>query len=149
MERALARVGVATLQLVLRGTREFPSRDYRERKLNPQDDIQRILPLFRRCSSLYILLGTMNRGVFRSRVTMPHLEHLVLGIYDRDIMEPLVDAIESGSPLLRSLCICGALPVGLGQHRRLLNRLWHLEMKSPPDDSITFFHGLQNLRKLV
>jgi len=80
---------------------------------------------------------------------MPHLEDLMLTIGGRVLIDPLLDSIERGSPLVKSLRFFCNFPDGLAQRGRLLNRLVYLEMTLPPDDNMSFFRGLQNLEELV
>jgi hypothetical protein len=42
----------------------------------------------------------------------------------------------------------GSFPANLAQREPLLRRLVLLYLLSPPDDSVSFFHGLQNLEEL-
>ena len=137
VERALSRAGTATLSLVFRLST----------KLYPQDEKERILQLFGRCRYLHITLENVDEYTFASSITMPHLEHLVLDIDKKAHTEPLLDSIDGGSPLLRSLCISSFVPVNLERHDLLLRRITHLELLFIENYSISF-RGLQNLENL-
>jgi len=104
--------------------------------------------LFSRCHKLSIGVETPVGFTLPSSITMPHLEYLLLHIHKHAHIEPFLDSIESGSPLLSSLFISGIFPASLAQRERLLSQLVQLELHSPPDDNISLFRGLQNLEDL-
>jgi hypothetical protein len=79
---------------------------------------------------------------------MPQLEYLELTIDKNAHIESLLDSIEISSPLLSLLYIAGSFPANLAQREPLLRRLVQLDLRSPPDDSVSFFRGLQNLELL-
>jgi len=137
LERALARVGTATLSLSF----------HQCQKLHPHEE--RILRLFSRCHELIICVNTLDGYTFSSSITMPHLEYLQLHIDKNAHIEPFLDSIESSSPLLSSLYISGSFPASLVQREHLLNQLVQLELCSPPDDNISLFRGLRNLEDLT
>jgi hypothetical protein len=116
--------------------------------LYSNDDEEQILRLFGRCCQLCIGLERADEYTFASSITMPHLEGLILDIDKTARIESLLDSIESGSLLLSTLCIFGSFPANLAQHEPLLRRLVLLYLLSPPDDSVSFFRGLQNLERL-
>jgi hypothetical protein len=138
LEHALTRAGTAMLSLGF----------YLGRNLYSNDEEERVLRLFGRCRDLGITLESVNEYTFSSSIIMPHLECLVLDIDKTARIESLLDSIESGSPLLSTLCILGSFPANLAQREPLLRRLVLLYLLCPPDDSVSFFRGLQNLEVL-
>jgi hypothetical protein len=85
---------------------------------------------------------------FASSIIMPHLEHLELDLDQNAQIDSLLGSIEGSSPLLSSLCIFGNFPANLAERETLLRRLVQLDLLSPPEDSASFFRGLQNLEEL-
>jgi hypothetical protein len=138
LENALARAGTAMLSLGF----------YLGRNLYSNEDEERVSRLFGRCRELGIGLERVDEYTFASSIIMPHLEYLELNIDKTAHLESLLDSIEISSPLLSSLCIGGSFPANLAQREPLLRRLVQLDLFSPPDDSVSFFHGLQNLQEL-
>jgi hypothetical protein len=119
-----------------------------DHKLYSHDEEEHVVRLFCRCHALVIALETVAEYTFTSSISMPHLEHLTLGLDKNAHIESLLDSVEIGSPLLSSLSIFGSFPANLAQREPLLRRLVGLKLLSPPDDSVSFFRGLQNLEEL-
>jgi hypothetical protein len=139
LEHALMRAGTAMLSLAF----------YLGRNLYSSDEKEQVLRLFGRCRALGITLEKADEYTFASSIIMPHLELLELLDLDENArIESLLDSIEISSPLLSSLVIFGSFPPNLAQREPLLRRLVQLELLSPPDDSASFFRGLQNLEEL-
>jgi hypothetical protein len=138
LEHALTRAGTATISLGFA----------LGRNLYPNNEEERVLRLFGRCRDLGIRLEKADEYTFASSIIMPHLEYLELDIHGNARIELLLDSIEISSPLLSSLSIFGSFPANLAQREPLLRRVVQLHLLSPPDDSISFFRGLQNLEEL-
>jgi hypothetical protein len=138
LEHALTRAGTAMLTLAF----------YLGRNLYSNDEEEQVLRLFARCRVLGITLEKADEYTFASSIIMPHLEHLELDLDGNAHIEVLLDSIEISSPLLSSLLIPGSFPANLAQREPLLRRLVLLHLLSPPDDSVSFFRGLQNLEVL-
>jgi hypothetical protein len=118
------------------------------RNLYSHDEEERVVRLFGRCHTLAIVLQTVAGYTFASSIIMPHLKHLGLVLNRNAHIQSLLDSIEISSPLLSSLSIDGSFPANLAQREPLMRRLVRLHLHSPPDDSVSFFRGLQNLEEL-
>jgi hypothetical protein len=138
LESTLTRAGAATLSLTFQLSES----------LFGGDNDKHVIRLFPRCHDLRIISKNVSRNTFTRRITMPHLEHVLLDLDENARIEPLLDAIEKGSPLLRSLSICSYFPANMAQREALLRRLVHLYLCSIPEDNISFFRGLENLEHL-
>jgi hypothetical protein len=139
LERALTRAETATLSLAFHLCGRFHSQ---------KDEEEYVLRLFARCRDLRLSSENVVGYTFASSIIMPHLEHLELDLDQNAHIDSLLDSIEISSPLLSSLLIFGSFPPNLAQREPLLRRLVQLELLSPPDDSASFFRGLQNLEEL-
>jgi hypothetical protein len=138
LERALTRAGTATITLGI----------CLINRLHSHDDKERLLRLFSRCRNLGLGLDTVNQYTLPTSIILPHLESLTLYVNRNAHIEPLLDSIESNSPLLWSLFIHGDFPANLTERESLLRQLVQLHLNSPPEDSVSFFRGLQNLEQL-
>jgi hypothetical protein len=142
LERALTRAETATLTLGFYLGGELNSNEEEEEE-------ERVRRLFGCCRSLSIILDTVDQFTLPVPIIVPHLEFLMLRINENAHIEPLLDSIESSSPLLRSLFIRGCFPANLAQCEHLLRRLVKLDMCTSLNGNTSFFPALQNLEKLV
>jgi hypothetical protein len=140
LEHALTRAGTTTLTLGFYLGGELNSNDEEE---------ERVRRLFGRCRNLSIALETVDQFTLPGSIIVPHLENLMLRINENAHIEPLLDSIESSSPLLRSLFIRDCFPANLAQREHLLGRLVKLDMRTSLNGDISFFSALQNLEELV
>jgi hypothetical protein len=110
-------------------------------------DEELILRLFPSCRNLYITVCGSNQSRPAPSIIMPHLEHITITNWGHSSVEPLLDSIERGSPLLSSLIFASFFP-NLARHEPLMRRLVHLTLYFKQNSTISLreLHNLEELR---
>lgn len=107
------------------------------------------LGLFNRCKWLHLRLP-QNGFIIKALNNLPALEELDIEAISNEEADTLFDAIEKGSPLLRSLSLGQVFPKRFPRPT-LLRRILHLTVSRlmPKEESLAFFAETNRLETLV